>query len=120
MTTRPTLPRPSVPRLWPGETVICVGTGPSLTQADVDFCQGKARVIVVNNAYKLAPWADALYAADDKWWTWEKGAPTFAGMKYTIAPTRRAWPGVVALRNTGQHGLESNPEGLRTGLNSGY
>lgn len=120
MTPHPSLPRASVPRLWPGETVVCVGTGPSLTQADVDLCRGRARVIVVNNAYQLAPWADVLYAADEKWWTWNKGAPTFAGLKYTIAPKRRTWPGVVALRNTGQQGLESNPEGLRTGLNSGY
>ena len=120
MATRPTLPRPSVPRLWPGETVVCVGTGPSLTQADVDLCRGRTRVIAVNNAYQVAPWADVLYAADDKWWSWHKGAPTFAGLKYTIAPTRRAWPGLVVLRNTGQHGLERDPSGLRTGLNSGY
>jgi hypothetical protein len=106
--------------LWPNETIVCVGTGPSLTQADVDFCRGKARVIAVNNAYQIAPWADVLYAADDKWWTWHKGATSFLGLKYTIAPTRQSWPGVVALRNTGQHGLESDPTGLRTGYNSGY
>lgn len=115
-----TLPIATVPRLWPGETVVCVGTGPSLTQADVDACRGRARVIVVNDAYRLAPWADLLYAADDKWWAWHKGAPGFAGLKYTIAPCRHAWPGLQVLRNSGQHGLESNPSGLRTGYNSGY
>jgi hypothetical protein len=120
MTLRPTPPRPSVPRLWPGATVVCVGTGPSLTQADVDACRGRARVIVVNNAYQVAPWADALYAADEKWWRWHKGVPDFAGLKYTIDPNRKAWPGLVALRNTGQNGLESDPTGLRTGFNSGY
>lgn len=120
MTTRSSLPRVSVPRLWPNETVVCVGTGPSLTQADVDLCRERARVIVVNDAYRLAPWAEVLYAADDKWWAWHKGAPDFAGLKYTIAPTRRAWPGLVALRNTGPHGLERDPSGLRTGFNSGY
>jgi len=120
MTPHPVPPRASVPRLWPGETVVCVGTGPSLTQADVDACRGRARVIVINDAYTIAPWADVLYAADEKWWTWKKGAPTFAGLKYTIDPQRRAWPGLAVLRNSGQHGLESNPSGLRTGFNSGF
>lgn len=120
MTAHPTIARASVPRLWPGETVVCVGTGPSLTPADVEACRGRARVIVVNNAYQIAPWADVLYAADEKWWAWHQGAPPFEGLKYTIDPQRRAWPGLTVLRNAGPLGLESNPTGLRTGYNSGY
>jgi len=115
-----TPPIATVPRLWPGETVVCIGTGPSVTQADVDTCRDRARVIVVNDAYRLAPWADVLYAADDKWWGWHKGAPGFSGLKYTIEPCRHAWPGLQVLRNAGPHGLETNPSGLRTGYNSGY
>jgi hypothetical protein len=30
--------------------------------------KGRARVIAVNDAVYLAPWADVLYAADEKWW----------------------------------------------------
>ena len=61
-----TVARPSVPKLWPNSTVVCIGTGPSLTQADVDLCCSQARVIAVNDAYRMAPLADVLYAADDK------------------------------------------------------
>jgi len=46
---------PSVPRLWPGETFVCLASGPSLTQADVDYCRGKARVIAIKDVLHLAP-----------------------------------------------------------------
>ncbi len=108
-----------VPRLWPGETVVCLGGGPSLTQSDVDACRGKARVIAIKEAYLLAPWADVLYSCDFKWWYGEKGAPTFAGMKYGLEAGSAKW-GVNILRNTGQEGVETDPTGLRTGQNSGY
>lgn len=58
----------TAPRLWPGERVAVLATGESLTPARVDFIRGKARVIAVNDAYKLAPWADVFFAADSKWW----------------------------------------------------
>ena len=114
------VPPVTVPRLWPGSTIVCLGTGPSLMQADVDFVRGKARVIAVNDAYKLAPWADVLYACDSKWWGWHKGAPTFPGLKYTLQAPAVRWPGVQMLRNAGQLGLELRPDGVRTGQNSGY
>jgi hypothetical protein len=112
-------PSPRVERIWPGSTVVCIGTGPSLTQPDVDACRDRARVIAVNDAYRYAPWSDVLYAADMKWWHWQqKRLPSFTGLKYSIEPTRVA--GVTALRNTGRHGLERDPSGLRTGHNSVY
>lgn len=113
---------PMAPRLWPDSTVVCVGTGASLTRDDVEFCQGRARVIAVNDAYTVAPWADCLYAADGKWWRWHKGVPGFAGMKYSIEPKHeaKANAGAVMLRNLGHDGLSLDPTGLRTGSNSGY
>lgn len=109
-------------RAWPGSTVVCLGTGPSLTAEDVNRCrlQLGVRVIAVNNAYQLAPWADALYAADENWWRRHNGVPGFQGLRVAIEPQRKVWPGMHVLRNTGKEGLELNPTGLRTGLNSGY
>lgn len=110
-----------VPRLWPGETVTLIGGGPSLTPADVAAVRGRTRVIAINNAYQLAPWADALYAADRKWIDWHGGVPGFTGPKYSIAsadPTPR--PDWTVLRNTGTHGLDLDPTALRTGFNGGY
>jgi hypothetical protein len=117
----PIVPRAArVERDWPGSTVVCIGSGPSLTQADVDAVRGRAKVIAVNDAYRLAPWADALYACDAKWWRWHDGAQAFAGEKWAMQRPSARWPGVKILRNTGANGLETNPTGLRTGRNSGY
>lgn len=104
------------------KTFALIGGGPSLTQADVDLLRNRCFVIAINDAYRLAPWADVLYAADQKWWTWHNGVPGFTGPKYSIDggynPVTQ--PGVQVLRNTGFDGLELDPSGLRTGFNSGY
>lgn len=117
----------TVPRRWPGETVVCLGTGPSLTAEDVDFVRGKARVIAVSDAYRLAPWADALYACDVQWWKWHDGVKGFAGEKWSLdwehkwkARVRALFPDVQLLRHTGRTGLETDPSGIREGRNSGY
>jgi hypothetical protein len=116
-----------VERLFPNSTVVCLASGPSLTREDVASCRGQARVIAVNDTHRWAPWADALYACDAKWWMYHQGVPSFTGLKYALAPTRRDVrtsetfaPGVQVLRNTGPDGLELDPTGLRHGRNSGY
>ena len=106
-------------QVWPGSLIVCLGTGPSLTWSDVTRVYG-LRVIAINNAYQLAPWADVLYACDAKWWRWHQGARGFRGRKYTLAPGVKEYPEVEALTNTGTTGLETDPRGLRTGHNSGY
>ena len=63
-------------------TAVIIASGKSLIKEDVDYCKGKASVYVVNNGYKLAPWADVLYACDEEWWDCYK--PEFNGQKWTI------------------------------------
>lgn len=114
-----------VERLWPGETVVVIATGPSLTAEDVEFCRGRAKVIAINDAYTLAPWADALYSTDAKWWNWHKGVPSFTGPKWSLEHSqwnnhRAKYPDVQRLRNTGANCLEHDPTGLRNGRNSGF
>lgn len=58
--------------------VLC--TGPSLTQADVDYCRGRCKVVAVSDAIYMAPWADALVSFDKGWWNAHK--PAFHGPKY--------------------------------------
>lgn len=116
--------RNRVERLWPGATVVLIAGGPSLTVADVEAVRGQARVIVVNTAYQLAPWADALYATDGVWWAYHqtRGAGEFRGLKFSIAvpATPKKPVDVCVLRDTGRLGLELDPTGLRHGKNSGY
>lgn len=112
----------TVPRLLPnGGTVVCLGGGPSLTEADVAYCRGKADlVIAINNAYQLAPWADVLYACDARFWTWHRGVKSFKGLKFSLQKAAAVWSAVGVLKRTGDYGLERKPHGLRTGRNSGY
>ncbi len=83
---------------------VIAATGPSLTQLVVDQIALKHwragqvienpgartiqvrdgwRVLAVNDAYRLMPWADLLYACDAKWWEVHQGCPGFAGEKWS-------------------------------------
>lgn len=68
---------------WTGETCIIVGSGPSAMASSLERVAGRTRVIAVNNAWRLAPWADMLYAADGKWWRHYGSKCTFRGMRVT-------------------------------------
>ena len=109
-----------VERRWPGSTITCMATGPSLTPADVDLARQLGPVIAVNDAYRLAPWADVLYAADPHWWRAHRLLlAAFTGLRFSIQAGARGY-GATVLRNTGLLGLERDPSGLKTGNNSGY
>lgn len=115
----------SAPKLWEGETVIIVATGHSVTQHDVDYCRGKARVLVINTAIQLAPWADACYFADQRWGDAHiDKLKAFGGLKVSIqnaAPILEKDPTIKIMRNnTDKPGLCMEPDGLNTGRNSGY
>lgn len=63
-----------------------IATGLSLTQAQVDAVR-PLRVVVVSDAYKLAPWAEALVSADKAWWRHHN--PEFAGRRFSALPAPR-------------------------------
>jgi hypothetical protein len=100
-------------------TVVCIATGPSLTKSDADFCRGKAFVLAIKDAIRVAPWADALYGCDAKWWEVNGDTLNFSGAKYTLDPKAHRW--ATLLGRSGDDGLETiQKDSLRTGLNSGY
>jgi hypothetical protein len=123
----------TVPRLLPnGGTVLVMGSGPSLNQADVDLARSRVdAVIAVNDTYKLAPDADVLYAADTKWWGWHKGCvsahsvgsvkyPAFTGrLKYCMGRTQW-YPSVQILRRGPMTGLTLDPGKAALGHNGVY
>jgi hypothetical protein len=118
-----TLAYAAVPRQWPGSTIVCLATGPSLTQADVDVCRGKAKVIAIKNAYDLAPWADVVYGAGvdrTKWWqlNGDRVVAQHHGLRFTLDPLASKWASV--LRWGPEQGLSLEPDRLALGRNSGY
>lgn len=68
------------PRGW--AECIVAATGPSLTEAVAERCRGHS-VIAVNDAYRLLPFAEVLYAGDRDWWELHRGCPEFTGEKWT-------------------------------------
>jgi hypothetical protein len=63
-------------------TFAVLGTGPSMSQELADLVRHQCRVIAVSNAYKLAPWADALVSNDRAWWQQHPDAYQFVGRKF--------------------------------------
>ena len=119
---------------WAGYTAVCIASGPSLTLAQVnqvrDWRQRDGcRVITINDSYRLAPWADAVYFADVRWWEHHRDRPEFRGFpgrKITIENgAGRFATGASVLRNLSLQGgtmgrLSTDPTGIFTGQNSGY
>lgn len=122
---------------WVGYTAIVVATGCSL--ADKDFAdlnrvrrlreRDGCRVIIINDNYLIAPWADALYFADVRWWEHHREKPffrDFPGRKISIENgAGRFCTDCTVLKNMSLTGgtmgrLSKDPTGIYTGQNSGY
>ena len=109
----------AVPPIWRGRTVAILagGAGSTLEAADLIRQKG-ATALVVNNAFRLAPWASMLYAADKDWWNHPANvdAKRFEGLKVSVSKV----DGVLQLHNTGVAKFDPDPACVRTGMNSGY
>ena len=64
---------------WTGLKCAIIASGPSAKAENLDVLRGNARIIVINDSWRLAPFADVLYACDSEWW--ERSQPEFAGLK---------------------------------------
>jgi hypothetical protein len=68
---------------WSGQVCAVIASGESAKSSGVERLQGRCKAIVVNSSYRLAPWADALYASDWRWWDAYRDALEFQGLKVT-------------------------------------
>jgi hypothetical protein len=116
-----------ISRRWPDELVVVAATGPSLTQEQADLCRGH-RVVAVNDAYKLFPFADVLYACDGVWWKHHKGCPEFAGEKWSSHGKTRCNDkrevaekfGLELVHGQDGRGFSFDPERIHYAGNSGF
>ncbi len=118
--------------LWDGATVVIIGGGPSVTAEQVEYVHNSGhKVIAINDAYRLAPWADLLYGCDAKWWEWHEGVPDFKGIKvclrYCVAGngcegkwTEDLYPDIKSLAYDGIEGISTIPGLVKSGKDSGY
>ena len=119
----------TAPEMWPESTFVIVAGGPSVTPAQVDCCCNRqdrgslVRVIAVNDAYRIAPWADVLYFCDDKWWQWHaKKLADWRGLIVRLAGGQHDFGDarIKVLKNMDKAGLCPFRDGLHNGSNSGY
>lgn len=116
----------TAPELWPGETAVILGGGPSLTEAQVRHARASgARIIAINDAWRLAWGADVLYFCDDKWWEWHhKKLAGWPGIIVRLHAPKHDFgdPRIKVLRRIGKEGM-APPEvrdGICHGQDSGY
>lgn len=110
--------------MWSGQTVAVLASGPSMSPRLAQTLwqhrqQRSLPVAVANSTFRLAPWADMLYAMDASWWMANPDARLFAGLK-VCADDSLQWPEVLSLRHTGKAGFDDDAGCIRTGGNSGY
>lgn len=112
-----------VPKMWPGETVILLGSGPSMRHFQYDLLKGY-HVIAINYRYRDHPAADICYFTDynpfylDVVKNYE--FRRFKGRKVTIAAQLLDDPDVCVLQQGEERGLSLDPAVLNFGANSGY
>jgi hypothetical protein len=96
---------------------VVMATGPSLTADAVDSIRGKCTAIVVSDAYRLAPWADALVSADAAWWKANPDAMGFAGIKLGLLHDFQGVKGVEKM--TAASGTNSGLLGIMAAVQLG-
>lgn len=108
-------------RRWPGARIVVVGTGPSLQPEDLlPFVHDP--ILVINDAYRLVPWADVIYAPDAKWWGWHGAqvAPLH-GDKYALDPVvAQTYPDVGILDFYSGTTISQRAGVVATGGHSGF
>jgi hypothetical protein len=118
---------------WAGQRCIVAATGPSLTQEVAALCRaaharGTHKLVAVNDAYRLLPCADMLYACDAKWWDVHKGCAGFAGEKWSSHDNEGANDKLAAAEKWGlrlvagmrANGFSTDPSRIHYGMLSGF
>lgn len=106
--------------------IACVAPGPSLTAEMCSQLAGRCRVLVINNAFELCPWADWLYACDGAWWDefHQDVARNFQGERWTQDLDAALEYGLkhieLAPRPERFSGLSIDPRFIKGGYTSGY
>lgn len=97
---------------------VCIAGGPSLTRVDCAYAEGRAPIIGVNDAYRIAA-LDILYASDYAWWHhhWAQVVKLDC-MKFTCAQDDPDPPPVSVL--PAEFGTDLRSNTLNLGGNSGF
>lgn len=90
------------------DTIVCIASGPSLTQDDVDMTRGNYTV-AANSSWRIAPWCDAVFGGDAAWWR-DSGDLVLASRRRKLTCSRSA---------AQRYGIEFFERPRRSGYNTG-
>ncbi len=109
--------------MWERATVCIVAGGPSLVESDVRAAKARGwKMLGVNDAYRMLPELDALYACDGKFWR-AHHADLPAGLRgkcYTRDSEAAAQYGLHHVPSSNGRGLCLDAGRIHEGGNSGY
>lgn len=107
-----------MPKRW-----ILIASGPSMNQIDMNMVRAAWpdwRVMVINNSWQLAPWADVMYAGDAQWWNKYGDDVRFANDKYTANLHTAQTRNIKFVERVKGHGLNLERGKVNAGGNSGF
>lgn len=100
------------------QKAIVFASGPSLTKLWSADREPPCPAVAVNDAWRVVPTADVLYATDDRWWLHHKLVPEFKGVKVGWGGESRP-DGIVWLADGGTEGFDPRLGWIRHCRNSG-
>lgn len=127
-------PQPVVPTIgptrWAGKRVAILASGPSLTEEQAQAvsawraASNERRVIAINTTFRIAPFADVLYACDGRWWDayFDEQATALPAMTERWTQERAAADkyGLNYIKSTNGRGLSRVPNMINQGMAGGY
>mgnify|MGYP003122516323 CR=1 FL=1 len=102
------------------KTIYIIGGGPSLENFDFNKLAGHV-TIAINKAIIFHNIADVLYWTDTRFYTWYKNeVDNYKGLKFSLTAGSQYTDDVNILKKGKVYGLETDPQTLAHGNNSGY
>ena len=103
-------------------TIVCIGTGPSVTLQQVNAARDKGfRLFACNNAWQLAPDCELLYAVNLAWWQhYWPAVQHLAAEKWTTNREAADLFGLNWIDEVNKPGLSLDPGIIHHGHGSGY
>lgn len=104
-------------------TIVCVGSGPSLTKKDVKACENKGMpLMVVNSAHQFATAPMYHYAGDTRWWQRNYTYTQHSSRKFSIQHNARdeGHSDVKQMQRGAAECFSTQWPKLCTGYNSGF
>jgi len=116
-----------IERDWEGQDVVLIASGPSLTEDQIEVIRpyhtaNKIKVAGCNDAYRIYPDLDLLYAADQNWWQHHISKIKELNIPKLCIPNEKFATAneITFIKGAGGKKLSTNSNCISYGGNSGF